>query len=76
MPGLGFGAETHHGAAADPTIPPLPEEEGEGAAQPGDHSTKLLKKVWAGSREPDLSRLKLAKMPAPKASRGLPQAKE
>ena len=54
-----FRAETQHGAAADPTAPPLPKEEGEGAAEPEDPSTGLLRKVSAGSREPDISRLQL-----------------
>ena len=60
-----FRAETQHGAAADPTVPPLPEEEGEGAAEPEDPSTELLRKVLAGSREPDISRVKLAKTTPP-----------
>ena len=33
-----------------------------------------LRSVLAGSREPDASRVKLAKMPAPTGSRGLPPA--
>ena len=55
--------------------PPLPEEEGEVAAEPEVPSTELLRKVLAGSPEPDVSRVKLAKMPAPTGSRGLPPAK-
>ena len=77
-PGLGLnplGAETHHRAAADPTVPPLPEEEVEGAAEREDPSTELLRRVLAGNREPDTSRVKLAKMPAPTGSRGFPPAK-
>ena len=60
---------------ADPTVPPLPEEEGEVAAEPEDPSTDLLRKVLAAAREPDVSRVKLSKMPAPTGSRGLPPAK-
>ena len=66
-----FGAETK----ADPTVPPLPEEEGQVAAEPEDPSTELLRKLLAESREPDVSRVKLAKMSAPTGSRGLPPAK-
>ena len=64
-------AETQHGAAADPTVPPLPEEEGEGEAEREDPSTEPLRKVAAGRREPEISRVK----PAPTGSRGLPPAK-
>ena len=57
---------TQHGAtAADATDPPLPEEEETGEQEPEDHSTELLKRVLAGNRETDISRVKLAKMPAP-----------
>ena len=80
-PGLGmdplgptFRAETQHGTAVDPTVPPLPEED-EVAAEPEDRSTELLRRVFAGSRERDVSRVKLAKMPAPTGSPGLPLAK-
>ena len=44
-------------------------------AEPEDPSTELLRKVLAGSREPDVSRVKLAKMPAPTGSRVKPSAK-
>ena len=37
---------------------------------------KLLRKMLAGSRERDISRVKLAKMPAPTGFRGLPPAKK
>ena len=50
-------AETQRKAAAGATVPPLP-------AEPEDLSTELLRKVLAGNREPDISRVKLAKMPA------------
>ena len=67
-----FRAETQ----TDPTVPPLPEEEGvEATAEPEDPSAELLRRVLAGAREPDVSRVKLAKMPAPTGSRGLPPAK-
>ena len=59
-----FRAETQHGAAADPTVPPLPEVEAERAAEPEDPSTELLSRVLAGNREPDMARVKLAKIPA------------
>ena len=73
---LGFRAETQHGAtAADATDPPLPEEEETGEQEPEDHSAELLRRVLAGNRETDISRVKLAKMPAPTGSRGLPPAK-
>ena len=65
-PGLGmnplgptFSAETQR----DPTVPPLPEEEGgEATAEPEDPSAELLRRVLAGSREPDDSRVKLARI--------------
>ena len=63
-----FRAETQ----ADPTVPPLPDQEEEVAAEPEDSSTELLRRVLAGSREPDVSRVK---MPASTGSRGLPPAK-
>ena len=66
-----FRSETQ----ANPTDPTLPEEEGEVAAETEDPSTELLRSVLAGSREPDVSRAKLAKIPAPTGSRGLPPAK-
>ena len=66
-----FRDETQDETTADPTVPPLPEEEGE----PEDPSTELLRRVLAGSREPDVSQVKLAKMPAPTGSRGLLRAK-
>ena len=62
-------------STADPTVPPLSEEEGEVAAEPEDPPTELLRRVLAGSREPDVSRVKLAKMPAPTRSQSLPPAK-
>ena len=69
-PGLGlnprgptFRAETQHGAAAYPTVPPLPEEGEEGSAEPEDPLTELLRRVLAGNRESDMSRVKLAKIP-------------
>ena len=70
-PGLGMNP-----LGTDPTVPPLPEEEGERAAEPEDLSTELLRKMLAGSRERDISRVKLAKMPAPTGFRGLPPAKK
>ena len=66
-----FRAETQ----TDPTVPPLPEGGGEATAEPEDPSAELLRRVSAGSREPDVSRVKLAKMPAPAGSRGLTPAK-
>ena len=76
-PGLGmnplgptFRAETQ----TDPTVPPLPEE-GEATAEPEDPSAELLRRVLAGAREPDVSRVKLARMPAPTGSRELPPTK-
>ena len=54
-----FSAETQHGAAADPTVPPLPEEDEEGAAEPEDPFHGAL----------DISRVNLAKMPAPAGCR-------
>ena len=48
----------------DPTVPPLPEEEGE-----------VTVRMLAGVRELDASRVKLARRPAPTGSRGLPPAK-
>ena len=78
-PGLGlnpcgptFRAETQHGVAADRTTPPLPEKEEEGAAEPADPSTELLRKMLAGNCEPDISRVKLVS--SDESSR-LPQAK-
>ena len=72
---LGFRAETQHGTTnADATDPPLPEEEETGEQEPVDHSAELLR-VLAGNRENDISRVKLAKMPAPTGSRGLPRTK-
>ena len=65
--GPAFRAET----AADPKVPPLPAEEGEGAAEPEDPLTELAKKELAGSREPR----RIASQPAPTGSRGLPPAK-
>ena len=62
----GFRAETQHGTtAADVTDPPLPEEEETGEQEPEDHSAELLRRVLAGNRETDISRVKLEKMPAP-----------
>ena len=58
----------------DPTVPPLPEE-GEVTAEPEDHSTEPLRRMLAGAWEPDVSRVNLARMPAPTGSRGLPPAK-
>ena len=56
----------------DPTVPPLPVDEGgEATAEPEDPSAELLRRVLAGSREPDVSRVKLAKMPAPTGSHQL-----
>ena len=73
---LGFRAETQHGTtSADATDPPLPEEEETGEQEAEDHSAELLRRVLAGNRENDISRVKLAKMPAPTGSRGLPLAK-
>ena len=46
----------------------------EGAAEPEDPWTELLKRVLAGNRDPDISQVKLAKMPASTGSRGLPPA--
>ena len=43
--------------------------------EPEDHSAELLRRLLAGNRETDISRVKLAKMPAPTGSRGLPPAK-
>ena len=37
-----FRAETQHGTTADPTVPPLPEEEGEVTAEPEDPPKELL----------------------------------
>ena len=57
-----FRAETQ----TDPTVPPWPEEGGgEATAEPEDPSAELLRRVLSGVREPDVSRVKLAKMPAP-----------
>ena len=39
----GRAARTGSGAAADPTVPPLPEEEGQGEEEPEDPSTELLR---------------------------------
>ena len=50
-------------------------EEGDVAAEPEDPTTELLRKVLAGSRGPDVSRVKLTKMPALMGSRGLRWAK-
>ena len=50
------------GAAADPTGPPLPEKEEAGEGEPEGPSTELLRRVLAGNREPDTSRVKLAKI--------------
>ena len=70
--GTTFRAETQ----TNPTIPPLPEEEGgEDTTEPEDPPAELLGRVLAGSREPDVSRVKLARMPAPTGSRRLPPAK-
>ena len=71
-----FGAETQHGAAADPTVPPLrcPKRKRR-AAEPEDPSTELLRRVLAGNREPEKSRVKLAKLPAQTGSREMPPAK-
>ena len=52
-----------------------PEEEETGEQEPEDHSAELLRRVLAGNRETDISRVKLSKMPAPTRSRGLPPAK-
>ena len=60
----------------DPTVPRLREEGGEATAEPEDPSAELLKRVLAGAREQDVSRVKLARMPAPTGSEGLPPAKE
>ena len=46
--GLGVRLKTN------PTIPPLPEEGGDDRAEPEDPSTELLRRVLAGSREPDV----------------------
>ena len=70
--GATFRAETHQ---KDPTVPPLPEGGGAGTAEPEDPSAELLRRVPAGRREPDVSRVKHAKMPNPTGSRGLPTAK-
>ena len=73
---LGCRAETQHGITnADATDPPLPEEEETGEQEPVYHSAELLRRVLAGNRENDISRVKLAKMPAATGSRGLPPAK-
>ena len=76
-PGLGmnplgptFRAETQ----TDPTVPSPEEEGGEATAEPEDPSAELLRRVLAGARELDVSRVKLAKMPAPTGSRDLPPA--
>ena len=70
--GTTFRAETQ----TKPTIPPLLEEErGDDTAEPEDPSTEPLKRVLAGSGEPDVSRVTLAKMPALTGSRGLPPAR-
>ena len=56
-----FRAETQ----TDPTVPPLPEGGGgEATAEPEDPSAELLRRVLAGAREPDVSRVKLAIMPS------------
>ena len=68
-PGLGmnplgptFRAETQ----TEPTVPPLPEEQGgEATAEPEDPSAELSRRVLAGAREPDAST----------RSRGFPPAK-
>ena len=76
-PGLGvnpLGTTFRAKTQTNPTIPPLPEEGGEDTAEPEDSSAELLRWVLAGSREPDFSRVKLAKMPAATGSRGLPPA--
>ena len=70
--GPSFTTETQHGTTADPTVPPLPEEEVEIAAEPEDPSTELVRKVLIGNREPDISRVQLAKMPALARSEDLP----
>ena len=78
-PGLGmnpvgptFRAETQ----TDLTVPLLPEVEGgEATAEPEAPSAKLLRRMLAVAREPDSSRDKLARMPAPTGSRGFPPAK-
>ena len=73
---LGFKAETQHGVnVADVTDPPLPEEGEAGEQEAEDHSAELLRRVLAGNRETDISRVMLAKMPAPTGSRGLPPEK-
>ena len=74
-PGLGMnplGPTPRAEPQTDPTVPPLPEEEGEVTAEPEDPSTELLRRMCAGAREPDVSRVKLARTPAPTRSRGLP----
>ena len=73
---IDFRAEAQHGAnAADATDPPLPEGRETVEQEPEDHSAELLRRVLAGNRETDISRVKLAKMPTPTGSRGLPPVK-
>ena len=56
FPGLGmnpFGPAFRAETQTDPTIPPLPEEEGgEATAELEDPSAELLRSVCAGAREP------------------------
>ena len=73
---LGFKTKAQHGAnAADATDPPLPQGRETGEQEPEDHSAELLKRVLAGKRETDISRVKLAKMPTPTGSRSSPPVK-
>ena len=70
-PGPALRAETY----TDPTVLPLPEEGVEATAEPEIPSAEILRRVLAGARELDVSRVKLAKITAPTGSRGLPPAK-
>ena len=47
----------------------------EATAEPEDPSAELLRRMLAGAREKDVSRVKLARLPAPTGSRGLPPPK-
>ena len=56
-----FRAETQ----TDPTVPPLPEEEGrEATAEPEDPSAELLRRVSGGAREPNASSDRISKFAA------------
>ena len=52
-PGLGVNPLGTTSRAETQTNPTIPEEGGEDTAEPGDPSAELLRRVLAGSREPD-----------------------